>query len=334
MAEPHEPGSYLKATLESQPAEMTRLLGDDAAAHAATRLRGCSRIFLVGTGTSFHGALAGQFMLRSAGLEACAVRAFEFANYPPALREDDGLILLSHRGSKRFSREALGQFAKDSKRWIAITGEASAMEGEGVVRTVAQEKSPVHTASHTGAMLRIAQIAVALGSPTWRDQLAEIPRLVALAVGQSDSVAAEVGEHEFRPVTHFVGGGPARATAYEGALKLREACHQVSAEGHDVEGILHGPLVSIQPRNVVVLVAQPGRSQARIAEVEAAVREIGATVVSFAPPEEVDEALAPIVNVVPVQWLAYHVSRKLGVDADSFRRDEAPYAAAQSKFTL
>ena len=61
-------------------------------------------------GTSYHGALIGQFMLRSAGREAWAVRAFEFANYPPALRAADGLILLSHRGTKRFSRESLKAF--------------------------------------------------------------------------------------------------------------------------------------------------------------------------------------------------------------------------------
>src|SRR5438045_1425180 len=123
MDEAPEPGSYLKATLESQPTELTRLLADDSGARAATRLRGCSRIILAGTGTSFHGALAGQFILRSIGLQAWAVRAFEFVNYPPLLRPDDGLILLSHRGSKRFSRDALGRFAKDSDQWIAITGE-------------------------------------------------------------------------------------------------------------------------------------------------------------------------------------------------------------------
>ena len=89
MPDSHEPGGYLKATLESQPRELARLLSDDAAARAAERLRGCARIFLVGTGTSYHGALAGQFMFRSAGIDAWAVRAFEFANYPPAFREDD-----------------------------------------------------------------------------------------------------------------------------------------------------------------------------------------------------------------------------------------------------
>lgn len=334
IPEPHEPGSYLKATLESQPDELARLLADDSAARAATRLRDCSRIFLAGTGTSFHGALAGQFILRSAGIEAWAMRAFDFANYPPVLRHDDGLILLSHRGSKRFSRDSLNSFANNSHRWIAITGEGSPMEGDGVVRTVAQEKSPVHTASHTSAMLRIAQIAAALGRPAWRDQLADLPRMVQAAVDQGDGVATTVSRIEFRPVTHFVGGGPGRATANEGALKLREASHLVSAEAHDVEGILHGPLVSIQPANAVVLIEQAGPSRARMSELESALREIGATVISFGLASDLDEVLAPIVNVVPLQWLAYHVSRKMGVDADSFRRDEPRYAAAQSRFTL
>ncbi len=41
-----------------------------------------------------------------------------------------------------------------------------------------------------------------------------------------------------------------------------------------------------------------------------------------------------MVNVVPLQLFAYEASRRLGVDADSFRRDEPPYAAAQARFTL
>ena len=47
-----------------------------------------------------------------------------------------------------------------------------------------------------------------------------------------------------------------------------------------------------------------------------------------------DEAHSPIVNVVPLKWLAYEAARRLGVNADRFRRDEPRYAAAQSKFTL
>jgi len=336
----HEPGAYLKATLESQPRELSRLLADDSATVAAERLRGCSRIFIVGTGTSYHGALAGQFIFRSAGIEAWAVRAFEFANYPPALRERDGLILLSHRGSKHFSRRSLDLAEQRGMAWVAVTGEGSALEGEGVVRTVEQEKSPVHTASHTGAMLRLAQIAAALGKPPWRGQLAGLPEAVAAVLEWGDRVAADVRRVELKPVVHFVGGGPARATAYEGALKVREASHLVSAEGHDVEGILHGPLVSIQPSQTVVAIAEPGPALERTREVIRALGEIGATVIEVGSASDgykttrFDEVLAPIVNVVPLQLLAYEASRLMGVDADSFRRDEPPYAAAQAGFTL
>ena len=334
MAEPHEPGSYLKATLLSQPAELSRILQDDSVNRAAERLVGCPRIFLVGTGTSFHGALAGQFILRSAGIEAWAVRAFEFANYAPALRPDDGLIVLSHRGSKLFSRGSLDLFAANSHRWVAITGEGSALDGDGVIPTVVQEKSPVHTASHTAAVLRLAQLAVALGKPAWGGQLSELPEAVRRAVDGGDAVASDLDGVELRPVTYFVGGGPARATALEGALKLREASHLVSAEGHDVEGILHGPLVSIQRGQVVVTLKQPGPSLERMQAVEHALEDIGAIVFSYGPAVDMDEVLAPIVNVVPLQWLAYHASRRLGVDADSFRRDEVDYATAHSRFTL
>ena len=307
---------------------------------AAERLRGCSRIFVVGTGTSYHGALAGQFMFRSAGIEAWAVRAFEFANYPPTLREGDGLILLSHRGSKHFSRRSLDLAEQRAMPWVAVTGEGSALEGDGVVRTVEQEKSPVHTASHTGAMLRLAQIAAALGQPPWRGQLAGLPEAVAAVLEWGDRVEADVRRVELKPVVHFVGGGPARATAYEGALKMREASHLVSAEGHDVEGILHGPLVSIQPGQTVVAIAEPGPALERTHEVIRALGEIGATVIEVGSASDgykttrFDEVLAPIVNVVPLQLLAYEASRLMGVDADSFRRDEPPYAAAQAGFTL
>jgi glutamine---fructose-6-phosphate transaminase (isomerizing) len=346
MAEPHEPGAYLKATLEGQPQDLRRLLADGGDTSVTERLQAATRIFVVGTGTSFHGALAGQFMLRSAGRDAWAIRAFEFANYPPHFREGDALILLSHRGSKRFSREALERFMVFGRRWIAITGESSELVGEGIVRTVEQERSPVHTASHTGAMLRLAQVACALGRPQWHSQLDEIPEAVAAAVALRGEVAEAVATFDLERSVHFVGGGPARANAYEGALKIREAAHRVIAEGHELEGLLHGPLISVQPDHSVVLMAQPGPSLERTREVAAALQEIGANVLAVGPEAEsvrarhqvvtplLDEVLAPIVNVVPLQWLAYEAAQRLGVNADSFRRDEERYAAAQSKFTL
>ncbi len=340
-----EPGRYLKETIEAQPAEARRLLAD--VPRAGQRLRGAGRVFVVGTGTSFHGALVGQYLLRSAGLDAWAVPAFEFACYPPRLTAEDGVVLLSHRGTKRFSQAALDLARQVTERRVVITGEGSPIEGPEVVRTVAQERSPVHTASHVGAMIRLAQLAAALGDtpPTWARQLDRLPAAIEAAVGLRDRAAAAVATLDLDHAIHFVGGGPARATALEGALKIREAAY-VAAEGHELESILHGPLVGLQPRQSAVLIAQPGPGLERTREVAAALAEIGLTTVAAGPaaasvPATVrietpllDEPLAPIVNVIPLQWLAHEASRRRNVDADSFRRDVPAYAAAQRRFTL
>jgi glucosamine--fructose-6-phosphate aminotransferase (isomerizing) len=283
-------------------------------------------------------------LLRSAGLDAWAIRAFEFANYPPTLRDDDGLVLLSHRGSKRYSQAALQRF-DGQEHWLAITGEGSPLRGPGVLYTVPQERSPVHTASHTAAMVRLAQLALALGSPPWKADLGRVPGAVREALKLRPRVVQALDRLQMGRVIHYVGGGPAHATALEGALKLREAAY-VSTEGHDVEGILHGPLISLNAEDSVVVIAQPGATLERTAELTAALQEIGTPTLAVGPSAAqltatpfrletpaIDELLAPIVNVVPLQWLALEVSRRLGVDADSFRK-EGRYAAAQTKFSL
>ncbi|HKV31450.1 MAG TPA: SIS domain-containing protein [Candidatus Dormibacteraeota bacterium] len=281
--------------------------------------------------------------MRSARVEAWAIRAFEFANYPPAFKADDGLVLLSHRGTKRFSQVALEGF-NHQEQWLAITGEGSPLRGPGVIYTVAQERSPVHTASHTGAMIRLAQLAIGLGSPPWRAELASLPGALRTALGLRSPVIHALDRLQLGHVVHFVGGGPAYATALEGALKLREAAY-VSAEGHELESIFHGPLISVQAEDSVVIMAQPGASLERTSDLAAAVHEIGATIVAVGPSSTsisasvqletpaLDELLAPIVNVVPLQWLALEASRHLLVDADSFRK-VGRYADAQSKFSL
>jgi glutamine---fructose-6-phosphate transaminase (isomerizing) len=288
--------------------------------------------------------LVGQYLLRSAGVEAWAIPAFEFVNYPPRIRGDDGLLLLSHRGTKRFSQGALDTF-DNQDHWLAITGEGSPWLGPGVITTVAQERSPVHTASHTGAMVRVAQVAAALGSPSWKVELGRVPGAVRAALEPRPQVIQALERLQIGRVVHFVGGGPAYATALEGALKLREASY-VSAEGHELESIFHGPLISINAEDSVVVMAQPGATLERTAELTAALHEIGTPTLAVGPAAArltaatvrletpaIDELLAPIVNVVPLQLLALEVSRRLGVDADSFRK-EGRYAAAQTKFSL
>ena len=341
-----EPGSDLLATIRTQPGEAHRLLDDRAVVvEAAAALRGSSRIFLAGTGTSHHGCLAGEQMLRSAGFDARAVLSFELAAYPPARRPGDSLIVVSHRGTKRFTigaSEGWGHLLR-----VLVTGIGSPMTGDHTLTTVAQERSPVHTASHTAALIRLAQLAAVLAPDgEIAAGLEGLPAAMGAAIA-TDRQCAEVvaGLNLDRPL-FFAGAGPSWATALEGALKIREAAF-VTAEGHELENLLHGPLISFDRRDTVVLIAQPGPSLERTLEAASGLAEIGVALLAVGPAAEevagarwaivtptLPEVLAPSVNVIPLQWLAYHGSRARGVDADSFRRDEPTYLAAQGKFQL
>ncbi|MDQ6885041.1 MAG: SIS domain-containing protein [Candidatus Dormibacteraeota bacterium] len=345
-----EGGRHLRETIDSQPGLVARLLQDERAVTAlAPRIEGARRIFLVGTGTSFHGALVGEHIFRSVGRDAWAVPAFEFVHFGPALREDDGLILISHRGSKRFSNQALEKFAKHSEAWLVVTGEGSAYQGDGVILTCPQEQSSVHTASHVGAMLRLAQLAsaVATGDPApWSPELRELPARIEAASQLRSAVAAVVRELDLSRPVHFLGAGPGWATAMEGALKLGEASY-LSTVAHEIEGVLHGPILSIGKKQAVLVVASAGPSRARTQQVVAAFAAIGASIVVVGPASatvagatwslttpEAPEVLAPLLNVVPLQWLAFEGARLVGVDPDTFRRTDPAYAASQEAAPL
>jgi glucosamine--fructose-6-phosphate aminotransferase (isomerizing) len=94
-------------TMASQPGELRRLLLDTSPVQAAAeRLRG-RRVLLVGTGTSWHAANIGAWFLRAAGVEAWPVQAIDAALHGPRPGAGDGLILLSHRGTKRATSQVL-----------------------------------------------------------------------------------------------------------------------------------------------------------------------------------------------------------------------------------
>jgi glutamine---fructose-6-phosphate transaminase (isomerizing) len=319
---------------------------------AAGRLRDAGRIFLVGTGTSYHGAQAGEHLFRSAGFEAIAMPAFEFAQYQPAPDPDDALVLLSHRGIKRFSEIALDSFRSRSSRWVAITGFGSPLSGQGVIRTLPQEASAVHTASHTGAMTRLAQLAVLLAAgtgrtrPFWEPAMALLPESAAAAVAARSRCQEVVDAIALDRPAHYLGAGPAWATANEGALKLREASH-AQAEGHELENFLHGPLVSVEAGQTAFCVVEPGPALERAQQIVQALVTVGVQVVVVgSAADQVDgasfslslhrlpEVLAPIANVIPLQWIAYLAAERLGVDADNLRRDDPPYGHALAALRL
>ncbi len=154
----------LYRSIHAQPEAVRTLLADwDGPTRAADALAQKPRIFLSGIGTSYHAATVGEYLLRLAGADAWAVRSFEFVHYPRPLRSDDGVIVISHRGSKLHGNLAVQRAVEANVLTIGITGKGSKMQGPSILlETVGQELSATHSISYVGAMVRLGQIAARL----------------------------------------------------------------------------------------------------------------------------------------------------------------------------
>ena len=290
-------------TMGRQPEDLRRLLGDWEPVHrAAERLAG-RRVQLVGTGTSWHAANHGAWLLREARVDAIAVAAVDAALWGPRPTPDDALVLLSHRGTKRFTSVVLERARLDGVPTIAIGG----IGAPGAdVETVEQEQAGTFTASHLGALMRLAQLAVVLGAELDLDR---VPDAVAAALA-----APSPGVSPPERGLEFVGAGPNQWTAAEGALKVREAS-AVFTEGLAVEQLRHGPGWALGARDTLVVLDGGGPGSERLAQVANAAEADGPRVHRIAA-TDLGEPLSIFPLTVAVQRIALDLALRLGTDPD------------------
>src|SRR6266581_4338969 len=356
----------LYRSIHAQPRAVRELLADwDGPARAAERLADTGRVLLAGIGTSFHAALVGEYLLRLAGAEAWALRSFEFVNYPRPLYADDGIIIVSHRGSKLQGSLAVQRAVKAGRPAVGITGKNSKMQGADVIiETVEQDPSSTHSISYVGAMVRLSQVAVRLGELTGNEKQAQRLKqgLAQLAALMEDILSRE---NEVRQIAqeavaqsrriYFVGAGPNAVTAPEGALKAKEAAY-VTTEGFELEQAIHGPQVAFEQDDLLIPISVRGKAQARMADFLLAMSDIGSHIwlIGESPTPEtaalfqhehwkrfpicdgvnLAEELTPLLTVLPLQLLADFLATARGTNADSFRKDQEAYDKAGSRFQI
>jgi glutamine---fructose-6-phosphate transaminase (isomerizing) len=298
----------MRATMWRQPADLRALLADPGPVEAlAERVRG-RRIALVGTGTSWHAANHGVWLLREAGVEALAVQAMDAVLYGLPVPEGAAVVVLSHRNTKRFTSELEEQLAGGDGAVAVIGGRGS----PGVdVETVEQERCAAFTASHLGALLRLAQLARALGAAL--PALEEVPPAVEAALER------ELGVTPPARLLELIGGGPNQWTAAEGALKVRETS-RVATEGLSVEQFFHGPSVAVDERDALVCLHGGGPGEERLRAVAAAAAACGARVHVLAE-TSLPEPLSIFPLTVCVQRIALELAEELGADPDAFGYD-------------
>ena len=318
----------------------------------AAVLSGKRRIYVVGIGTSWHAALVGASIM-DGGPEAFAWNSFEFCVSPPRVTSDDAVIVISHRGTKRSSYDALDVANSLGAYTVAITSTDPGpriLAADAGIRTVDQEKSAAFTISYTTALTVLAMLnlgmAGRLDDPS--NGLDEFPEQIADILNREEDVRGLVGEHNSRRRFVSAGWGPNRANAYEVALKIKETS-RADCEGFQTEQLLHGPFCSLDSDCLLTLIAPSGEDRGRSVDLAEAARELGTPV--WALTNRQDDALAnagavifplpdcsgylmPIASVVPLQLFTYHLALARGTHPDLFQQDDPLQAAARRHYDL
>lgn len=313
--------SVMRETMATQPEALRRLLDDQRGLEStAERLAG-RRVLVVGTGTSWHAANQGASWLRMGGVDAWAVPAADAAAGNPLPGDGDALLLLSHRGTKLFTSQVLERARATGVPTVVVSKRGNP---DADLETVQEERSAAFTASHLGALMRVAQLADRLGASL--GNLHDVPDAVA-----GELVQRPVGVKPPARLLEFAGVGINAWTAAEGALKIRETA-LVATEGLACESILHGPAVALGADDSLVCL-DGGAGSDRLGQLAEVARAQGTTVYEFARPE-LGEALSIFPLTVIVQKIAAEGAEALGTNPDSFGRDLPGRDAAWSAIKL
>jgi glucosamine--fructose-6-phosphate aminotransferase (isomerizing) len=307
-------GTNLERQIRSQPAELTHLLTSEKVQQqvhtAAQSLQRSRRIWLVGTGTSYHAAILGAGMLQDAGRAAVAVSSMNFVVWAPIVGPDDTIIVITHTGETAYALAARALAMLAGLDVITITKRGTPFPHS--VETCPAETSETYTVSYTTALLALAMIAKEMGADSITDDsLTLVPSAVQNAIEAPGTESIQIPQRDLV----IAGAGPAAFTAREGALKLREGA-RVLAEGHDIEYLLHGSAVPLDGRDALLSLMTPEAS-GFVEAVTAAASAEGIPVYRVGEPDPLPMLLAQIPLTVRLQLLALRFALERGQDPDT-----------------
>jgi glutamine---fructose-6-phosphate transaminase (isomerizing) len=313
----------------------------------ASQLRRVRRVVLAACGTSWHAALVGEYLIeRLAHLPVEVEYASEF-RYRNAPLDDRTLVfVLSQSGETADTLGALREAKRRGHPTLAIcntVGSTIAREADGGVYLHAgPEVGVASTKAFSAQVVVLLLLALHLGRLrhlTFEEGLDVINAFEALPAAlervlECEDLYAEAAER-LAPAKSalYLGRDLQYPVALEGALKLKEISY-VHAEGYPTAEMKHGPIALVDRQTPCVFVAPRSALHAKtLANVEE-VRARGGPVLAvgtegddslssladaFLPIPDVPEIVQPLLAVVPLQLLAYHVARLKGCDIDKPR---------------
>ncbi len=324
------------------------LLSLDEQRLAEGELRRIDKVYVVACGTSYHAGMVGRYAIEHwARLGVEVEIASEFRYRDPILNPHTLVVAISQSGETTDTIAAAAHARDQRAPVLAITnvvGSTLARQSDGVLYTragpeigVAATKTFLTQVVATAVLaLFLAQERRTLLPEEIGDAFARLEALGPLLeqVLAHDDRIAELAHHlSGADYFMFIARHAGLPIALEGALKLKEISY-LHAEGFPAGEMKHGPIALIDDGGPVIAVATRSHVRAKLLSNLAEVRARGAVVVALATegdPEihaaadhviglpDVHELLAPILAVVPLQLLAYHVAVALGRDVDQPR---------------
>jgi glucosamine--fructose-6-phosphate aminotransferase (isomerizing) len=312
-------------------------------------------IKIAACGTSWHAGLAGKYMIEQlARVNVDVDYASEFRYRDPVLDENTLLLVISQSGETADTIAALREAKEHGSKVLAVCNVQGSMimrEADGTILTHAgPEIGVASTKAFTSQMIALYLFGLYLGqlrgvlkeeqAKHHAQQLAELPVKIEHLLNDSDNIE-ELSKEFFRSTDFlYLGRGINFPVALEGALKLKEISY-IHAEGYPAGEMKHGPNALIDERLPVVFIntREEGNkaSEIRYEKTHSNIVEVKAregVVLSILNEDdsmsasvsdhvieipEASDLLSPILAVIPLQLLAYHIAVRRGCDVDQPR---------------
>ena len=313
----------------------------------AREIAAYDKIFIVAMGTSYHAALYGKYLLqRLAGKVPIVEEASEFRYEAGNLIDERTLIIAITQSGETADTLAAIKLAKEKGAKVLsivnVVGSMATRLSDLVIYTHAgPEIGVAATKTYTTQLTVLAMLAIALGKQLksgesayltkLNKELQRVPDLIEEVLKHESSLKDLAEVLKDKRDFFYIGRGVSVPTAFEGALKLKEISY-IHAEGLSAGELKHGPLALIEDGVPVVAIAPSGKL---LEKMISNIKEVNARrglIISLGNSEslrsvsdiflempEVDELLSPIVYVVPLQILAYHLAVLRGNDPDKPR---------------
>lgn len=303
------------------------------------------RIIITACGTSWHSALIGKFILeRETGIPVEVDYASEFRYRNPIIKKGDLVVAISQSGETADTLAALSEAKNNGAETLGIVnvvGSTVAREvGSGIYLHAGPEIGVASTKAFTCQIAALLILALYIRQekkmPLDKKMLAELkilPDKIKKVLSQTDKIKKIARKFKNSKNFLYLGRGMNFPVALEGALKLKEISY-IHAEGYPAAEMKHGPIALIDEKMPVVFIspkdktydkilsnmeeikARRGKIIAIVNEKDRRVKKLSNFIIQV---PKASDYVAPIINAIPLQLLAYYIADYKGIDVDKPR---------------